>query len=191
MVVVLIFVQDDFLEKAMEQEQQYVLDYLGEETSNKIKQETDAWYIENIKESGVELATYNYFIPKKNSSTGLENMAPWLFTWMEGRLDTFWWAVYQVVYKLGLFFSWVPYLLPVGIASLIDGLVTREKKKHGDDYSSPLRYDYALYAMYILLFIPLLYITTPIAVHPLWVPLWGLCFCASNMILTSNIQQRI
>lgn len=191
MVVVLVFVQGEVLEEAMEQENQYVLEYLGEETSNKIQQQTEAWYITNIKDSGVEKAVYDYFIPKKNTDTGLEKMSPWLFSWMEDRLDTFWWAVYQVVYKLGLFFAWLPYMVPIFIGSLVDGFVVRQKKKYRNGYSSPLRYDYALFAMYALLFIPLLYITTPIAVHPLWVPIWGLCICTSNIILTSNIQQRI
>jgi len=189
--IVLLFLQGDVLERAMETERGYVTGYLGEATSNEIKQQSDATYIKYIKSSGVEESVYDFFIPVKNSKTGLEEMSPWLFEWMEERLDTFWWAVYQFIYKFNLFVSWLPYLLPLLAAALVDGFMVRERKKFESGYSSPLRYDYALMSLYFLLFVPLLYITTPVAVHPLWVPIWGVLLCSANIVLSSNIQQRI
>lgn len=189
--IILLFLNGDVLEAAIEKEQQYVLGYLGEETSKQLKHRTDLTYVTYIKASGVEESVYNFFIPRKNSKTGLAEMSPWLFHWFEDRLDTFWWAVYQVLYKLNLFLSWMPYLLPVFLAAFIDGLTVREVKKVESGYSSPLRYDYALISLYILLFIPLIYLSTPIAIHPLWVPLWGVILSVASIVFSSNIQQRI
>jgi hypothetical protein len=189
--VIILFLGEDMIESQIEKEQVYIQAYLGDETSRHLKESTDAWYRRAILDPGIERVVYNYFIPAKETGSGLEEMSPWLFTWMEGRLDAFWWAVYQFVFKMKLFGYWLPFIFPLLLAAMVDGWVTREKKKGEGGYSSPLRYDFSIYMVGILSFTPIIYFTTPMAIHPLWVPIWAGILCSIIILLGANTQQRI
>ncbi|MEZ8967635.1 DUF4400 domain-containing protein [Vibrio breoganii] len=83
---------------------------------------------------------------------------------------------------------WLLMAVLVLVASTITGFLHREVKKHGFEYSSPLRHGIARRIIYLLPIIGYLLVVTPIAmpphVYPIVLAVCGLCvaFMVSNTI---------
>ncbi len=55
----------------------------------------------------------------------MENLAPWWFSWLEERLDAFWWVIYQSLYRSQLILHWLPLIAFFVACALIEGLAQR------------------------------------------------------------------
>jgi hypothetical protein len=128
---------------------------------------------------------------RSRDQKGMEHLAPWLSVWVKGRLDAFWWVVFQGLYRLGLIALWLPALAPLLIALAVDGLVQRQVSKARQGYANPVRYHSAWHALILLAVLPALYLTMPLACHPLVVPLWAIALGAAVRLLLANLQHRL
>jgi len=85
----------------------------------------------------------------------------------------------------------MPYLGILLLAAFIDGLVERKIRIKTGEYANSVRYRAGIRALLILLVIPLLYLTLPISVPPLIVPIWIFSASVVLMLVAGNAQHRI
>lgn len=190
--LVALLVNSSWVQEQVHNEKVSVEKYLGQNTSIYLVDVTGSVYQSIFLDTGIVSSSYALFLPDRSEDQkGMENLAPWLMVWMEERLDAFWWLVYQAIYRTEIFLQWLPYLLPLLLVSLGDGLVQRKVQKSEYGYANPVRYHAAWHALTIFTVLPLLYISLPLAVHPLAVPLWAISISAIGTVLFANIQHRI
>jgi hypothetical protein len=193
--LIALFVSADWVRGQVDSERSRVADYLGQETAGAIAHQTQATYRRIAVDSGLQRLTYRALIPwhvPDKPVTGLEDMAPWLFAWMEARLDAFWWLVYQAVFRLMQMGVWLPYLGVFLVAGLGDGLMVRAVTKTAiGDHTSALRYDLGIQSLLALVAAPLVYLSLPLSVPPVVIPLWGGLACAALLLTGASLQKRL
>ena len=110
---------------------------------------------------------------------------------VDKRLDVFWLSIHQAYYRLAVMIVWLPYLLPLLIAALLDGLLQREIRKWQFTFSSPAAHQFATKAIHGVLAVAILSPFSPLALPPLAMPfMMGACALAL-WVGASNIQKRI
>ncbi len=190
--VIAIAVNAGWVEKQLSQEKAHVEAYLGNETAIYLSSETSGLYKKLFLDTHIVSGTYKRLIPDKNKPQhGMEGLAPWLFIWIEERLDAFWWLVYQGIYRLLVIVQWLPYLLALIMAAFVDGLVDRQVKISEYGYANPVRYQIARRSLIILMSVPLLYLSFPLNIHPMVIPAWVCCIALTIMVFVANAQQRL
>lgn len=122
---------------------------------------------------------------------GMEGLAPWFFEWLERRLDAFWALAFQAICRLQVFREWILIIGVTLAAATFDGLVQRRIKRANHALASADKYVVARNALLLTLLAPLLYLSAPLTVSPLVVPLWGASLSVALMLLASHAQHRI
>ena len=128
---------------------------------------------------------------QRANSTGLETLGDSMWPYVQSRIEVMWLTIYQAVQRFGVIALWAPYFLPILIPSLIHGYTVREIKKVSYGYASPVIYHAAGKTLIAALFLPLFYITLPIAIHPMLVMIWGVCVSLLMLALSANVQKQI
>lgn len=173
-------------------ERGHVSSYLGSGRAAQLDEQAKDWYKKLFTDSRLVSGSYWWLLPDRSKPThGMGNLAPWLFTWVEARLDTFWWVIYQAVFRVQLLLQWLTYLLPLLLAALIDGVIQRQVKKRSHGYANPVRYHAAWHAITALFVVPPLYLSTPFSLHPIVIPAWAVLLSLAVVALFANIQQRL
>ena len=182
----------NWIEEQLRGEQSYVEAYLGEAAASYLSGRSAAIYKSWFVDTQIVASTYEALIPDgSRPQHGMEGLAPWLFTWLEKRLDTGWWMVYQAIYRSLLFLYWIPYLGVLLGAAAIDGFVERKIKKTTHQPANAVRYHTSARTVLVLAFMPLLYLSLPINVHPILVPAWAFLLAIASMVMAANAQHRI
>lgn len=181
-----------WIEEQLRGEQSYVEGYLGETAANDLSGRSAAIYKRWFVDTQIVARSYEALIPDRSGPQhGMEGLAPWLFGWLEARLDTAWWMVYQAIYRSLLFLRWLPYLGALLAASMLDGFVERKIKKTTHQPANNVRYHTSARAVLLLAFLLLFYLSLPINVHPIVVPAWGFLLAIASMVMAANAQHRI
>lgn len=148
----------------------------------------EAWFID----TGIQARSYSQLLPDHTQSQhGMEGLAPWFFEWLKGRLNSFWWLVYQGICRVQVFREWLVMLSLIAGVAAVDGLIQRQIRRARHALASADRYLFARRALLCLLFAPFLYLTFPMAVTPYVVPIWGVCLAIVLTLLTTHAQHRI
>lgn len=147
----------------------------------------DEWFVR----SGVEAQSYVRLLPAKNRPQhGMEGIAPWFFEWLRHRLDAFWSIMQQAILRVQMVREWSVLIGLTALAALADGLVQRQIARSRHQVASADRFLVARRTFLGLAFAPFLYLTLPLAVTPYVVPVWGLAFALTLMMLTAHAQHR-
>lgn len=189
---VAVLVNAEWLEKQMAQERSLVSQYMGESTESALATGSDGVYAQLFVDSGAVQWGYAKLLPDPTQPKyGMDGLAPWWFTWLQHRLDAFWWMVYQCTYRLKLTAHWLPYFAVLIACAGIDGLTQRQVKRAEFAYASSDRYILAKRSLLLLIAAPFLYSCVPVLIHPLVVPVWGMCVAAAVSLLLGNAQHQI
>ncbi|MGI9295060.1 MAG: DUF4400 domain-containing protein [Pseudomonadales bacterium] len=190
--LVAVFASSAWIQEQIAKEKDSVHAYLGGDTASHIGKRADESFQSLFVDTQVVDGLYGYLIPNaKTPKHGTEVLAPWFFSWLDDSLQTFWWVAYQAIYRLILFSEWMPYLGILLLAAIVDGLVERKIRKKTGDYANSVRYRAGVRALLVLVIIPLLYLTLPISVSPLIVPIWIFSVSIVLMLVAGNAQHRI
>lgn len=190
--LILLLVSEGWVEREFNHERALVISQFGRARANALSESTDRHYQRWFVDTGLVKRSYSDLLPDPTiPQKGTENLAPWAFRWVEQRLDAFWWLSYQAVYRLLLLRIWTPYVGCAVLAAVIEGLVRRQIKRARQGYASSDRLVMARTSLLVLILVPLFYLSLPIAVPPVLLPLGGACLALASALYTANIQHRI
>ena len=190
--LILLLVDAQWVEKELLRERTWTTEQWGETSAQHIQRQAAARYEAAVVASGAVAWSYSALIPDPRvSQQGMEVLAPQLFVWLRHRIDALWWLVYQALYRLQLIRAWLPYIGSVAFAAMVEGLVQRAVKRANVVSASGDRYAIAQGGLLILLIAPLLYLSAPLAVTPLCIPVWGGLVAVCVGLLSANLQQEV
>jgi len=190
--VIVLLVNAEWVQQQSVVEKERIARDVGEQRSASMMRRAQALYEGWFTETGIRQQTYRRLLPDPSQPrSGVEGLAPWFFEWLKCRLDAFWALVFLGLCRAHLLLEWVPLLTASGAAAIIDGLVQRRIKRFNHALASADKYLMAKWGLTALLFVPLVYLSSPIAVTPLVVPAWGACLSLTCMLLVANAQHRI
>ena len=192
-VLVGVIVPSDFIERQIDQEHEMIQDWLGVDTSDSLWLSSNERFKTVFRDTGMIDASYTILpsYTQRANSTGLETLGDSMWPYVQSRIEVMWLTIYQAVQRFGVIALWAPYFLPILIPSLIHGYTVREIKKVSYGYASPVIYHAAGKTLIAALFLPLFYITLPIAIHPMLVMIWGVCVSLLMLALSANVQKQI
>lgn len=180
------------LEKAIESEISMMIDVYGSERTKKIYDSSQIKSNEVLYESGFIDYLRDLLLPKTYVKDGevKEDGVLGTGTWeqidnMIGNLSL---NVEFLFLRLYSMLSWGYFFLILTVASAATGYMKREIKKHGFDYSSPLRHGLARKWIYLTPLSIYLLAFIPIALHPY---LFVVFFCVFALSVSSFIGNTI
>lgn len=173
-----------------EREAQSVERYLGDHSQNRIKDMADQWFRASFIHTGMMDATYDFLLNQwENDSVKIDDRG--LSKLIDSRLDVFWLSLHQAFYRTAVMVSWMPYLFPLMMAALIDGLLQREIRKWQFSFSSPAAHRVASRLIFWMFALALISPFFPMALPPLAMPtMMGVCALAL-WVGAANIQKRM
>lgn len=190
--LIVLLVNAEWMQQQSTVEQQRIARHMGVQRSAAMIERAQTRYRDWFSATGIREQTYRRLLPDPSlPRTGVEGLAPWFFEWLKRRLDAFWALVFLGICRAHLFVEWAPLLMAAGAAAIIDGVVQRRIKRFNHALASADKYVLAKCALMVLTFVPLLYLSAPIAITPLIVPGWGACLALTCMLLASHAQHRI
>ena len=167
-----------------------VATYLGDARAQDISTRSDALFRLLMVDSGVVGTVERGLLPQPGGRMG-DSDIPWLFGWVERSVRTLWFVVYQAIYRLLLLADWVPVLGVVLAAAVVDGGVARSINKSTHQYANPVRYRAGIRALVGLFVVPLFYLSLPVNVTPVVIPVWFFAMAVTVIIVMANAQHRI
>jgi len=178
----------------MERERHLTANVLGSAAEQSIYSQAYVIYDALFKKTGVMKASFNLIAPtdaQRARSGGLENFGEAYFSHSVKRLTVFWNSLFQATYRAVLMFHWLPYMLPLFLPAIIDGLMTREIKKHNYGYASAVRYHMGIHFLITVFLIVPIYLLMPFAITPLAIPAIGFLQAIILMFTAANLQKQI
>ena len=175
---VLLFTQRSLVEKQINREYAGTVQLMGKQNAARIYATANRWFIDTMVKSGAFDASYHMFVPQGERDMKGQHALSDGIGWFEQRLNAFWAVIFRSYQRWALFLAWLPYALLILVPSAIDGWVQRQIKKETFGYTSPLRYAVAFYTMVALLVSPILYFLLPVAITPLFAPIWAVVMIA-------------
>lgn len=194
LVVVLVLIPNEFVEKAIIKEAGYVQRSLGKQSQEWIREKAGRWYQHSIIDSGAYESVYQHLIPTKEQaqkSKGMENMGTWWFNWVSGRLAALATLIYQLYTRVALLVMWLPYMCILLIPAIYDGTMTRKIKLTNFDYASPVLHRYSMRGTWVILTGMAVLFLSPIAIDPIYIPLALMSVCVLIGFVVGNLQKRI
>lgn len=163
----------------------------GDRRYGQVQSRASHWYEEWFVHSGAEAESYRRLLPvQDHPQHGMEGIAPWFFEWLRHRLDAFWSLMRQAIFRVQVLREWSLLIGLIALAAWVDGFVQRQIARSRHELASADRFLLARRVFLGLAFAPFLYLTLPLAVTPYVVPVWGLAFALTLMLLTAHAQHR-
>lgn len=192
-VLIGVVVPSDFIERQIDQEHEMIRNWLGSDTSDSLWVSSNDRFKSAFRDTGMIEASYA-LLPtyrQREESKGLETLGNSMWPYVQSRIEVMWLTIYQAVQRIGVIALWAPYFLPILVPSLIHGYTVREIKKVSYGYASPVIYHAAGKTLIAAMFLPLFYVSLPIAIHPMVVMAWGVSISLLILALSSNVQKQI
>jgi len=167
--------------------------FYSEPVSDRAEQRGTRWFTTLFIDSEVVAHSFDMFIPTeeaKRLSRGTEGLGESLFPWVEGRIRAFWTIVWSSLTRVSTLLLWAPYLPLILIPFFVDGWAQRERRKHTFEFSSPVRYGYALMAITALPLAFLAVISAPFVLPPVVAPLMIFALGLVLRTATENFMKR-
>jgi hypothetical protein len=171
----------------------YITNAFGEDESKKLIDSANSFYNEAFVQSGViKTAGYLYVNDeesKSNQAPGIGQTASNFNKLTNSYLLSMSANVYAMTIRVGILLAWLPYLFPFILATIVHGLVRRKIKMWTFGFVSPSIYGTSMHALVVISFIPVLYLLSPIAITPLFIPFWAILSALPIGLLVANIQR--
>jgi len=191
-VLIVLLVNAAWVERQCAGEQARIEAYLGSVRQDHIRQRALGIYRGWFVESGAVTRSYERLLPDRTKAQyGMEGLAPWFFVWLERRLDAFWWLVFQAIYRAQVIGEWLPYIGLLAAVSSADGMLQRQVRRASAGYASADRYTLARRALMILGFLPFVYLSLPLSIHPMAIPIWGVLLSIALAVFAANAQHEV
>lgn len=190
--VVVIVVDREMVVSHITEEYSEISEWMGKDISDTLISDATDTYEKWFVDTGLIRASMRLVTPDampQASDHGMSHVGEPIFPLARGFIDTFWSSIYQGVVRFKMLSLWAPYLLPMLLCAIVDGMNSREVKKHSYGYTSTNWYVLSLYSLIILVIgVPALLIL-PISM-PIWAtPAWYFGATAGLILLFSNLQK--
>ena len=171
----------------------WLQDGLGPRTTDAVVERAEYCYSALFVEPGLVETSYRITLPNSMDVERTGALSPLatlpLWTWVAGRLEVIWAALYQALQRVAMLTAWGPFLLLLLAAAWGDGWVRRRIRRAGFAYASPLAHAYALrgIALIGILLGLVLFLPLPVLGVPVVAALIGLLVGAT----VANAQKRL
>lgn len=195
---VLIFISvisPEALEKTINQELEMMVGVYGLDSTQNIYNssldKSDEW----LYESGAIKAIRGQILPSEYLENGFVtdtkvfNTGFWMM--VDRSINNLALNVEFTLLRVYSFGQWVYLFGIMIIASVMSGFLFREIKKHGFEYSSPLRHGISRKLIYIMPLIVYVMLVLPLAMHPFFYPLLISILCLTLAFFLSNTIKRV
>lgn len=191
-IFVILIAQANWVKGELDAERDSISKYFGEGTAQIVEGRTEIFFNDWFIETGAVENTYSFLLFNESLLRKIiSKLAPGALVWLKERVEAFWWLIYQSVFRAFMAVYWLPYLLPLFAAGVLDGLMQRKIKKVDFEYANTVHYHIAWNIITALMIVPVLYLLLPISVHPLIIPIWSVSLAAAMALLSSSLQHRL
>lgn len=192
--VVIVFLPGSILEQTMETEIGWLESVHSNETMRWVAEATHALYSLLIERSGLGEAIAWTFLPESEASEGVnaEFGQQWWLPYMESRGTALSALTHLMLIRLVTLAAWLPLYAIILLPSILDGLFERSIKRHTFRYPSPIAHRFGIRMVFILFFLTLVGLLSPLPVPPLVLPL-GLAVATATLGITvlGNLPKRL
>jgi hypothetical protein len=168
---------------------------LGPRAAAAVVARAHAWYERLFVATGLVEASYRVTLPNDADVERAGALAPLatlpLWSWVAGRIEVIWAALYQLLQRLAMIIAWWPFLLLVLIAAIGDGSLRRRRRQAGFGYPSPLVHAYALRGLQLLALLTGFGLLLPLPLPAVGVPLVGALVGALVDTLIAQAPKRL
>jgi len=164
---------------------------LGADAEDAIRGKADRLFKSLAIDTGFRDATFQFFSGQFSDG---DKRSPvddrGLGAWEERQIKASWGAFYLALYRWSAIIAWVPFVLPVGLASIFDGLVRWRVGQWRFSFSSPVRHGTALHLIAFLVLIAFCVPILPVPMTPFLAPALLFVAAGAAWITTSNLPKR-
>jgi len=189
----LVVAGEKYLIRTVQEEARLNQAFYSEDVAQLADERGTSWFKGLFIDNGIMAHSFDMVLPTeeaKAKSKGTEGLGDSLFAWVEGRIRAFWTIVWSTFTRLSTLLLWLPYLPLIMIPFLVDGLTQRERRKHTFEFSSPVKYGYAMIAIGFLPLVFLAVVTAPFVLHPIVAPLMLFSFGLIMRTAAENFMKR-
>lgn len=186
-------VSKDRVINSFETEVAYMDGFYGEQATVGIVESASNLAQEYYVDSGLYETLLELFIPASYLSGTLpEHDAMYqLWVYADAVLTNIFIAVTFTIMRILSFQYWVPFMVLVGVPSLLTGYFLREIKKETFQYSSPLRFGVAQKTLYLCPLVLYLLIVMPFSFHPVIFVFLIVVIAVSISVGVANTIKRV
>lgn len=184
------------IESNINKELAYISKIVGEQEAIEIYARASGTTDKILYESGAVEWLRNLLLPKDylhgmEPANGKKTIADDLWESIDNAIHATAMNLDLFLLRLQMFKAWMAGLIVLLVASFLSGYWMREIKKHGFEYSSPMRHGVARRLIYTIPFILMLYVVAPFAIPPVFIPMILMVFCFAVMMLVANTIKRV
>lgn len=192
--IVSAIISPSMLNDTISSEIDMMIEVFGEEPTDRIikstKATTHAWFYD----SGLMDIVRSSLLPREYIDTGETTDDKTLNTSFWGAVDrsvvSFFDSLALSIFRLYSLTFWLPMFTLMMIGGVTTGLLLREIKKHGFEYSSPLRHGIARRLIYLSPLLAYIILMLPLAVHPHIYPFILATFAMAIALILANTIKR-
>lgn len=189
-----VFIGESWVVESLTKENQMSQALLGEELSTHANTRAKDWFTSHFVDTRIIANSYALFIPttaQSEQSKGMETLGEPFFVWFEQRLRLMWALVWQSYVRISRAALWAPYMLPLLVPWLIDGVVQRRIKQTNFDFTSPTRYSASYHLIGLLAIVFFMMLFSPFPMPAYLAPLFMVAVCFAAGLLSANVHKRI
>jgi hypothetical protein len=162
--LIFLFLPGPWMKKIYFEERRMVLHQLGPEAFKKIEAQSDVWFKNLVVDCGVLSGSYE--LCQRQGTDRFDDRG--LSKLFADRLDVFWVAVRQLLFRISVVAVWMWCGLLMLVATTADALLQRQMLKCKSGAASPALYHYAAVGIAVVFMILLL---VPMMPYPIMEPL--------------------
>ena len=168
---------------------------LGPRTTDAVIGRAEHWYQTLFVAPGLVATSYRIILPNETDVERAGALSPLaelpLWSWVAGRLQVIWAALYQALQRVAMITAWWPFLLLLLTAAWGDGWVRRRIRQSGFAYASPLAHAYALRGIAVLMMLVAVLLFLPLPLPVLGVPVVAALIGLLLGAAVANAQKRL
>jgi len=168
---------------------------LGANTAKAVVERAEHWYSMLFVSPGLVEISYRITLPSVADTQRGGALSPLaalpVWSWLAGRLDVIWAALYQALQRLAVLMAWWPFFLLLVAAAWGDGWVRRRIRHSGFAYTNPLAHAYALRGIVVIVMVLGLVLFLPLPLPVLGVPIVGALLGCLVGVAVANAQKRL
>jgi hypothetical protein len=176
-------------------ERAWLQEGLGADRARIVVERADRWYATLFVTPGLVETSYRITLPSEADVRHAAALAPLaglpIWSWLRGRLEVIWAALYQALQRLAMLTAWWPLLLLLLAAAWGDGWVRRRIRQSGFSYASPLAHAYALRGIIVVAVLVGLALFLPVPLPVLGVPVVGVILAMLVGLAVAHAQKRL
>jgi hypothetical protein len=182
-------------ERVSDTELTWLKEGLGTRTADAVVERAEHWYGTLFVAPGLVETSYRITLPSDIDVQRAGALSPLatlpLWSWVAGRLDVIWAALYQAFQRIAMLVAWWPFLLLLLAAAWGDGWVRRRIRQSGFAYASPIAHAYALRSILALVMLMGLALFLPLPIPVLGVPVAAALIGLLVSQTVANAQKRL